>query len=260
MQQLKDVWKEPYSDNMMVFEEASGRYYLTEEAMRAAGCELRANLSDTMTAQADTIIRIFLRRVTQQVYAFIHAHNARTDLQDAFLAHLPDLRGVLMEALLTQATYNYLSGDLSFSTDKGEREMNINWDPYYLFYIVASDDAQQCPIHYGGNSIIAPRAIPDRDYKAPGGHHMRAGNIHEHIRHRLFGKQLGCCLTGRDERRIIWLYEMQKATSTVKSTVGSLRSRKRHSRFMTAMQNTHRCGASARMNFIGLTPPIICGT
>mgnify|MGYP006987490873 FL=1 len=125
MQQLKDVWKEPYSDNMMIWDEVSGRYYLTEEAMRAAGCELRANLSDTLTTQADTVIRVFLRRVTQQVYAFIHAHNARTDIQDAFLAHLPDLRGILMEALITQATYNYLSGDLSFSTDKEEREMKL---------------------------------------------------------------------------------------------------------------------------------------
>lgn len=125
MQRLKDVWKDPYSDNMMVWDEASDRYYLTEEAMRAAGCELRANLSDTLTMQADTAIRVFLRRVTQQVYAFIHAHNARTDLQDAFLAHIPDLRGILQEALITQATYNYLSGDLSFSIDKKEREMKL---------------------------------------------------------------------------------------------------------------------------------------
>ena len=31
---------------------------------------------------------------------------------------------------------------------------SIHWDPYYLFYIVASDDAQQCPIHYGGNMVL----------------------------------------------------------------------------------------------------------
>ena len=119
------IWTEPYSDGMMEWDETTKRYYLTEEAMRAAGCELRANLSETLSSSPETVIRGFLRRATQQIYAFIHRHNVQNDLQDKLLAHVPELRGILMEALTLQATYNYMSGDLSFSTDKGEREMKL---------------------------------------------------------------------------------------------------------------------------------------
>lgn len=124
----ESIFREPYSDNMMEWDAATGRYYLTEEAMRAAGCELRANLSETLSASPDIVIKGFLRRATQQIYGFIHRHNVDTEIQDYLLSHVPFLRGILMEALILQATYNYISGDLSFSADKNEREMKIQGD------------------------------------------------------------------------------------------------------------------------------------
>lgn len=115
----------PYSDDLMVFDEETFQYILTEEAMRRNGCELRANLAETNSVSADLIIHSFLRGVSEVIYAFIHEYNTDNEAQDWIIANSQPMRKVMYRALSEQAKYNYLNGALEFSAKKEEQEMAI---------------------------------------------------------------------------------------------------------------------------------------
>lgn len=112
----------PYSDSLMTFDEVTGRYYLTEQALTDAGIMLRSNLSVADTSDSETLVRFAIRRTTTTVYGFIHRYNADTAYQDYLITHVPSMRAFLYDALIAQAMYTYLNGDMGFSADKQEQE------------------------------------------------------------------------------------------------------------------------------------------
>ncbi len=123
---MADVMRYPYSDDLMRFDEESRQYVITEEGLRRNGCELRANLADTVTTSADLIIDAFLHGVSEVIYAYIHDFNVDNEIQDAVISTVPGMRNVIYRALCAQGKYTYLNGALEYSAKKEEQEMAVS--------------------------------------------------------------------------------------------------------------------------------------
>lgn len=93
----------PYSDRYMIWDEASCRYYLTNEALEENGVHLKTRLSANRTADAIGVINGLLRRVTSMIYNYIHKHSANNSAQDEFIKHNAFARSIIYRALLFQA-------------------------------------------------------------------------------------------------------------------------------------------------------------
>ena len=113
--------KYPYSDDHMIFDPNTNRYYLTEQALLDCGIDLRARLAARKAISPDNVIHSILRIATRHVYAFIHRYNIDNAAQDKAVACVPSLRPIIEEALLVQAVYTLNVGDLSNSVKPEER-------------------------------------------------------------------------------------------------------------------------------------------
>lgn len=116
----------PYSDEYMVFNDSDRRYYLTEEALRAAGSDLREMLDGNDTVRADMIIRRLLHQTTTIIYNFIHSNSVYNGRQDWIIANVPEARPIIYNALLSQAEYILLNGDPSKSLDPTVRSLGVD--------------------------------------------------------------------------------------------------------------------------------------
>ena len=110
----------PYTDDLMRWDDATGRYYLTETALIRQGIDLRSRLG--RSASPEYVINGLLNRTTALVYGYIHGHNINTQKQDALIAETPSMRDIIYNALLAQAVYVVYNGDLSISVKPEERE------------------------------------------------------------------------------------------------------------------------------------------
>lgn len=108
----------PYSDELMRWDEASGRYYITEKALCLFGVNIRARLSENDTVSAYDIINSLCELATEMTYDFIHAHSFDNNAQDAYIAKIPELRNIIYKVLVRQAVYVFRVGDNRFSTDE----------------------------------------------------------------------------------------------------------------------------------------------
>lgn len=116
----------PYSDEIMIFDVASGRYILTEKALLESGTDLREMLGGNDTVNADIVIRRLLRQTSQMIYNFIHSHSVHNGAQDMLIAKHPHLRPIIYNALLSQAEYLIMNGDPSKSLDVNVRRLAID--------------------------------------------------------------------------------------------------------------------------------------
>lgn len=116
----------PYSDERLTWDESDGRYYITEQALKNNGLDLRARLSDNDTISADVIVNKIIRYSTSMIYNFIHAHNEDNRTQDRLIAGVPSLRNIIYHALLAQAEYLTANGDPSLSLDPNIRALAIS--------------------------------------------------------------------------------------------------------------------------------------
>lgn len=110
----------PYTDDLMRWDESTGRYYLTETALIRQGIDLRSRLG--RSPSPEYVINGLLTRTTALVYGYIHEHNINTQKQDALIAETPSMRDIIYNALLAQAVYVVYNGDLSISVKPEERE------------------------------------------------------------------------------------------------------------------------------------------
>ena len=110
----------PYTDDLMRWDDATGRYYLTETALIRQGVDLRARLG--RSPSPEYVVNGLLNRATALVYGYIHAHNMNTLEQDRLIAETPSMRDIIYNALLAQALYIIYNGDLSISVKPEERE------------------------------------------------------------------------------------------------------------------------------------------
>ena len=110
----------PYTDDLMRWDDATGRYYLTETALIRQGVDLRARLG--RSPSPEYVINGLLNRTTALVYGYIHGHNINTQKQDVLIAETTSMRDIIYNALLAQALYIIYNGDLSISVKPEERE------------------------------------------------------------------------------------------------------------------------------------------
>lgn len=111
----------PYSDDNMIFDSACGQYVLTEKALLSRGVDIRARISEGGTARADGVIENITRLASDMIYGFIHSHGADDMRKDRLIACLPSLRLIIYNAMLYQAQYVWLNGNLLLSTNPAER-------------------------------------------------------------------------------------------------------------------------------------------
>ena len=116
-----------YSDDYMIFEELTGRYVLTEQALLANGTNIRARLERNRTVNATLVINRILHRVSDMIYNYIHRFNSDNKQQDLWIASLESLRGIIYKAMLEQAEYFLMNGDLSRSVERDKREVAIDY-------------------------------------------------------------------------------------------------------------------------------------
>lgn len=117
---------EPYNDDYMIFNKLTGRYVLTEQAFIDFGYDIRSQIISGGMTSPEQIIKGFFRTVSDIVYGYIHKFSADNLRQDRFIATLPSLRPIIMQAMLYQAAFVYLNGNLLLSTKPEERERAID--------------------------------------------------------------------------------------------------------------------------------------
>lgn len=138
----------PYSDDLMFFDEARNRYILTEAALTANGTFLRQKLSYNKTIDPSTVITRVLTRVSEMIYTYIHSFSANNYVQDKLIAEIPSLRPIIYDALLCQAEYFLLKGDLTRDLDKNIRALAI--DDNAKRYLETNVRELGYPITYAG--------------------------------------------------------------------------------------------------------------
>ena len=139
---------EPYSDELLKYDESTNKYYLTEQALIREGLPLRDRLAEGSAPSAEYIINGFLKRVTGVIYAYIHNYNADNEKQDYLISHLPSARTMIYNALINQAIYMYHNGDLTLSKDRTDKE--AAFDTVALSELNRTLPEIQCSILYTG--------------------------------------------------------------------------------------------------------------
>lgn len=132
----------------MKYDEMSGRYVLTEHALQSNGTNLRARLTYNKTVDASTVINRLLRRVSEMIYNYIHSFNHDNKTQDRLIACIPSLRNIIYNAMLNQAEYFIMKGDLSRAASKEERLLAI--DATAKEYLNTTVAELGIPITYAG--------------------------------------------------------------------------------------------------------------
>ena len=139
---------EPYSDELLKYDESTNKYYLTEQALIREGLPLRDRLAEGSAPSAEYVINGFLKRVTGVIYAYIHNYNADNEKQDYLISHLPSARTMIYNALINQAIYMYHNGDLTLSKDRVDKE--AAFDTVALSELNRTLPEIQCSILYTG--------------------------------------------------------------------------------------------------------------
>lgn len=116
----------PYSDDLMIYDEGTNKYYITEQALIQSGIDVRYRLAAGKCSNPDIVLQNFLRRVSFVIYNFIHRYSLYNSRQDNLIAQVPELRPILYEALTSQAQYMWTNGDLTMSTAERKRAMAID--------------------------------------------------------------------------------------------------------------------------------------
>ena len=112
--------KHPYSDDLMIFDERGNRYILTEKALEREGIFLRARLSRSALIDAPSVINGFVKTISTHTYNYLHQYAHNIAQQDMCIALTPAMRDVIYRAMIEQAKYVIMNGDMSLSPDPAE--------------------------------------------------------------------------------------------------------------------------------------------
>lgn len=117
---------QPYSDELMRYDELTNMYYLTEEALIRRGINLRARLVMTNSPSPEYVINGLLETVSELIYNYIHEFSMDNEYQDKIINHIEQARNIVYKALLQQAVYMLKVGNLSLSIDESVRKLTID--------------------------------------------------------------------------------------------------------------------------------------
>lgn len=116
----------PYDDDFMRFDELSCRYVLTEKALISIGMDVRSMIQTQGGADPTPVINRACTRTSELIYGYIHSFSTNNAAQDRAIATIPAFRGIIYRALIQQAEYYFLNGDLSRSPDVAQRSLAID--------------------------------------------------------------------------------------------------------------------------------------
>lgn len=117
---------QPYSDELMKFDEARNMYFLTEKALVLRGIDLRTRLSMTQCPSPEYVINGLLETVSEMIYNYIHEFAHDNEYQDKIINHIEQARNIVYRALLQQAVYMLKVGNLSLAIDDSVRKRAID--------------------------------------------------------------------------------------------------------------------------------------
>ena len=117
----------PYSDELMTYDAVTKRYILTEYALSSNGMTIRERLSRKRGTPVSEIINRLTRRISELVYNYIHQFNVANNAQDELIAKSETLRDIIYRAMVAQAEYLLMNGDLSRSVDREKRAVAIDF-------------------------------------------------------------------------------------------------------------------------------------
>lgn len=117
---------QPYSTELMRFDEERNMYFLTEKALVQRGIDLRTRLAMTQCPSPEYVINGLLETVSEMIYNYIHSFASDDAYQDKIINHIEQARGVVYRALLQQAVYMLKVGNLSLSVDDNVRRKSID--------------------------------------------------------------------------------------------------------------------------------------
>ena len=116
----------PYSDEHMIFDEESNRYVLTSKYVyEVLGVDLEGALSERNAVNAQVMAKHFLEEVSDDIYNFIHNHNANNTRQDYLIAKIPSLRKIIQKAMGQQFIYSRLNGLLGYAVEHEKQAARI---------------------------------------------------------------------------------------------------------------------------------------
>ena len=121
---MTDIY--PYTDEYMRFDELSKRYVLTERALVSIGIDVRAIVQSQGGGAPTTIINRACTRTSEMIYGYIHSFSCNNERQDVIVATVAPFRPIIYRALIQQAEYYFLVGDLSRSPDVAQRALAID--------------------------------------------------------------------------------------------------------------------------------------
>lgn len=116
----------PYNTDTMIFDDVSGQYILTEEALRRMGIDLRSRLARTRATSPEYVINGVLTSVSDMIYDYIHSFSVHNEAQDSLIAQSEGARAIIERAMLKQATYFIFNGNLNLATDDNLRNKAIS--------------------------------------------------------------------------------------------------------------------------------------
>lgn len=122
-----DNMEYPFNDDYMVFDKDEMRYILTPTYVsEKLGIDLVGEINERNGINPQIIAQNFLNRVSAIIYGYIHAHGINTAFQDYFIATIPSLRKIILNAMSYQFVYMKLKGDLTTSTELDKRRIAID--------------------------------------------------------------------------------------------------------------------------------------
>ena len=145
---MQDNLQYPFSDDLMVFDEVTHRYIITEAALEREGIFLRARLDRSPMINASNVINGFCKTASSHIYNYIHKFSNDNTRQDLFVAKVPSLRNIIYNALVEQVKYIYTGGDRTLSAKKEEQAMFISPMAVDILNTVAPEIG--CNILYSG--------------------------------------------------------------------------------------------------------------
>lgn len=116
----------PQSDELVIFDELTGQYILTEEATLRDGMQLRARLSRKRDVDPTSIINALCRRVSNIIYNYLHKYSLNNMRQNMIIAQNAECKQIVYRAMLEQLAYLLMNGDLSRSVDIDKRRIAVD--------------------------------------------------------------------------------------------------------------------------------------
>lgn len=103
----------PYSDTRMRYDMSAHRYVLKEEhVLEKMNIDLRDVLNTSASADVGEAVKVFLGRISSEVYGFIYRTVAHRYSTERMLAKDAEAREMLLRAMEEQLLYVLQNGDL----------------------------------------------------------------------------------------------------------------------------------------------------